>query len=74
MIDFQCIFTPFIKTQNFQGVFGFFLKALDIKGNICPSNVIHYRISFRQSKPLKQYLARFNRSIENIVYSKKKKL
>ena len=48
-----------------------YFEALDIKGDICPSNVIHKRISIHQNKPMKEFLARFKKGIKNNVYSKR---
>ena len=64
-------FSQELSKHKISGCLWKFLKALDIKGSICPSKVIHLRISFHQSKPLREYLVRFVRGIKNNVDSKR---
>ena len=65
-----CIFTIFIKAQCFLDVFWNLYKTHNIKGNICPTNVIYRRIFFNQIMTLKNF-ARFKRGIKSNVYKER---
>ena len=40
-------------------------RKLLLSFNICPSNVIHWKISFLQNGPLKEFLVKFDRGIHS---------